>query len=82
MRLQNCVDLNFAKVGVGKSQAWLNEIRSDEGNDRKFFQRGENTAMTAIVSMAWPPIRIFSDHVLPSLQVRLGNPRQFVFMRY
>jgi hypothetical protein len=34
--------------------------------------------MTAMVSVPWPPIRIFSDHILASPQVRLGNPCKLV----
>jgi hypothetical protein len=79
---QNCNDRNFAKGGVGKKQTMLNEICSDERDDQKVFKRGENTAMTVMVSMPCPPIRIFSDHVLSLPRVRLGNLRGLVDVRY
>jgi hypothetical protein len=47
------IDLNSAKVGVGTNQTWLNEIDSDQGNNRKLCKRQENPAMTAMVSVPW-----------------------------
>jgi hypothetical protein len=82
MRLQKCIDRTLAKAGVGKTQAWPNEICSDQGNDQKLFKRGENTVMTAMLNVSWQPIEIFSDHILPSPQVRLRNPRELVDVSY
>jgi hypothetical protein len=86
-QVHNCkrkvhADPNFAKVRVDKNQAWLNEIYSDEECDRKLFKRRKHTAMAAMVNVPRLPARIFCDHVLPSLQVRLGNPCEFVDVRY
>jgi hypothetical protein len=38
--------------------------------------------MTAMVNAPWPPVRVLSDPVLPSPQVRLGNPRELVDVKY